>query len=124
MVSPKSVVQQQRRRPDKKAGVLRRGEFELDVRRRIVVGPAGPVRLSPKQAELLELLMRHSGRPVSRGQIMSEVWGTSYLGDTRTLDVHICWLRKALEPDPDSLQYLFTIRNVGYVFYPSGRASA
>ena len=99
--------------------MIKAGEFELDTRHRILCGPFGDTQLSPKQAALVELFMRYSGRPVSRRTIMSEVWETSYLGDTRTLEVHVCRLRKTIEPDPNSPRYLCTMRGVGYVFYAS-----
>lgn len=89
------------------------------MRRRILTGPLGQVRLSPKQAALIKLFMRHVGRPVPRSTIMAEVWETTYLGDMRTLEVTICRLRKTIEPDPDSPRYLCTLRGVGYVFYSS-----
>ena len=73
-----------------------------------------PAKLTPKEAHLLALLMQSPGQAVSRAKIMSEVWQTGYLGDTRTLDVHICWLRQKLEDDPSNPQLLLTQRGVGY----------
>lgn len=71
--------------------------------------------LTPKEFELLLLFMQNPGRVLSRRTIMEEVWHTSYLGDTRTLDVHIRWLRQKIEPDPSHPQILRTQRGVGYV---------
>ncbi len=71
-------------------------------------------RLTPKQAQLLEILMRHPGQVLTRAFLMKQVWDTDYLGDTRTLDVHVRWVRKAIERDPGHPQYLRTVRGVGY----------
>jgi DNA-binding response OmpR family regulator len=72
--------------------------------------------LTPKQARLLEVFMRHPGQVLTRAFLMKQVWDTDYLGDTRTLDVHVRWVRKAVEKDPGSPQYLCTVRGVGYRF--------
>lgn len=73
-----------------------------------------PIKLTPKEAHLLAILMQHSGKVVSRETLMREVWETNYLGDSRTLDVHICWLRGKLEDDPAHPQLIMTRRGVGY----------
>ena len=96
-------------------GVLNAGAFTLDLLKRTVTGPAGTARLTPLMAALLAFLMRHSGEPVSRQTIMREVWRTNYLDDTRTLDVHVSWLRRRIEPQPAIPMYLVTRRGVGYV---------
>ena len=100
--------------------VLVEGPFVLDLVERTIVGPAGESRLTAKLFTLLALFMRHPGLPVSRHQIMQEVWNTSYLEDTRTLDVHISWLRGFIEPNPRKPVYLRTQRGVGYTFHPEG----
>ena len=100
--------------------VLVAGPFVLDLVERTIVGPAGEARLTAKLFALLELLMRHAGEPVSRHQIMQEIWNTSYLEDTRTLDVHISWLRGIIEPNPRKPIYLRTKRGSGYIFYAEG----
>lgn len=104
--------------------VLAAGPFVLDLVEQTVIGPAGEARLTPKQFNLLALLVRNAGRPVSRQKIMEEIWHTSYMDDTRTLDVHISWLRGIIEPDPKSPTYLRTKRGLGYVFLPSGELAA
>ena len=71
-------------------------------------------RLTPRMAHLLHVLLLHAGEAVERQKLFSEVWETQYTGDTRTLDVHISWLREALEEDPRQPQFLKTIRGVGY----------
>lgn len=72
------------------------------------------VHLTPKECKLLAVLMQNAGEVVSRKTLMKHVWETDYLGDTRTLDVHICWLRQKVEPDPRSPQYILTKRGQGY----------
>lgn len=71
-------------------------------------------RLTPKQARLLDLFLRAPGQVISRRTILKKVWETDYLGDTRTLDVHISWLRHLIEPDPRTPRYLRTVRALGY----------
>ncbi len=73
-----------------------------------------PIKLSPKEAHLLAVLMQSPGQVVSRARLMRKVWLTEYLGDTRTLDVHICWLRRKLEEDPSRPRLILTQRRVGY----------
>jgi DNA-binding response OmpR family regulator len=104
--------------------VLVKGPFVLDLVERTIVGPAGEERLTSKLFGLLALLMRNDGRYVSRHQIMQEIWNTSYLDDTRTLDVHISWLRGLIEPEPKKPVYLRTKRGVGYIFLPNGAADS
>lgn len=103
--------------------VLAIGPFVLDLDEQIVVGPNGESRLTPKQFRLLELLMRHPNQIVARQTIMQQVWNTNFLDDTRTLDVHICWLRREIEPNPRRPQYLITKRGAGYMFCPDGQSS-
>ena len=90
------------------------GALNLDRSTRTVDGPAGRRKLSPKLFDLLSLLMENVGRTVSREEIMQVVWHTEYVGDTRTLDVHIHWLRACIEPEPSGNRYLETVRGEGY----------
>lgn len=102
--------------------VLVAGPFVLDLVERTVVCPVGEASLATKLFSLLELFMRNPGKTVTRLQIMQDVWHTSFMEDTRTLDVHISWLRRAIEPNPRQPVYLRTQRGVGYTFYPNGDA--
>lgn len=102
--------------------VLVTGTFVLDLVERTVVCPAGEATLTTKLFSLLELFMRNPGKTVTRLQIMQDVWHTDFMDDTRTLDVHMSWLRKAIEPNPRQPVYLRTRRGVGYAFYPNGAA--
>lgn len=101
--------------------VLRVGDVALNLRRRCVVCGRRETHLTPKQSRLLEVFMRHPGEILTRGFLMKRVWDTDYLGDTRTLDVHIHWVRKALEEDPESPVRLRTVRRVGYRFEVPGK---
>ena len=74
------------------------------------------VPLKPKVFELLAFLVRHPGQVFSREQLLEQVWGYEYAGETRTVDVHVHWLRTAIEPDPASPAVIQTVRGVGYVF--------
>ncbi len=96
--------------------VLRVDNVALNLKQRCVVCGKREGNLTPKQARLLEVLMRHPGEILSRAFLMRQIWNTDYLGDTRTLEVHIHWVRKAIEEDPGSPVYLRTIRRVGYRF--------
>jgi DNA-binding response OmpR family regulator len=100
--------------PDKEKDVLRAGHIEMNLTRRTVRCNGKIKRLTPQLMELLKELICHRGRLVTREYLMREIWQTEYMGDTRTLDVHISWLRKIIEPDPCSPKYLKTIRGLGY----------
>jgi DNA-binding response OmpR family regulator len=96
--------------------VLRAGDVTLNLKQRCVVCGERETHLTPKQTHLLEILMRHPGEILSRALLMKQVWDTDYLGDLRTLEVHIHWVRKAIENDPTSPVRLRTIRRIGYRF--------
>jgi DNA-binding response OmpR family regulator len=97
---------------------LRLGNIALDGFQRRVKRRDRIEHLTPKEFGLLHLLMQHADEVLNRGTIMKEVWETDYLGDTRTLDVHIRWLREKLEDDPSHPQFIVTVRGVGYRFSP------
>jgi DNA-binding response OmpR family regulator len=90
------------------------GPISLDLERNLVQCEGRQVRLTPKLAELMEKMMRKPGEVHEREKLFASVWQTEYTGDTRTLDVHISWLRQAIEIDPRHPKYLKTIRGVGY----------
>jgi DNA-binding response OmpR family regulator len=91
------------------------GCLQLDVVARLVTGPKGEQHLTPKQCNLLAVFMQHPNQVISRKDLMDRIWDTAYLGDTRTLDVHIRWLREKIELDPTQPTLLLTHRGVGYV---------
>lgn len=93
---------------------LRAGSVELDMVARVVNGPVGKVHLTPKQCRLLAIFMQRPNQVISREELMKDIWETPYTGDTRTLDVHIRWLREKVEQDPTRPAFLVTVRGVGY----------
>ncbi|MFS8521303.1 MAG: response regulator transcription factor [Micromonosporaceae bacterium] len=98
--------------------VLSAGPVRMDVDRHVVTVNGEPVQLPLKEFDLLELLLRNAGRVLTRGQLIDRVWGADYVGDTKTLDVHIKRLRSKIEPEPSSPRYIVTVRGLGYKFEP------
>lgn len=90
------------------------GPFSMNVARRVLIAHGQETHLTPKLALLVELFLRNPGQTMDRKTLMEQVWQTDYLGDTRTLDVHIRWFRRAIELDPGHPRYLKTVRGVGY----------
>jgi DNA-binding response OmpR family regulator len=90
------------------------GPIRLDIEKRMVRCMGKQTRLTPRLVNLLKALMEHSGDVFERKELFSQVWETNYTDDTRTLDVHISWLRQAVEADPNSPQIIKTVRGVGY----------
>jgi two-component system response regulator RegX3 len=88
----------------------------MDVERHVVLVNNLPVALPLKEFELLEFLMRNSGRVLTRNQLIDRVWGSDYVGDTKTLDVHIKRLRSKIEKDPANPEFILTVRGLGYKF--------
>ena len=94
--------------------VLEAGPVRMDVERHVVTVEGAEQRLPLKEFELLEMFLRNPGRVLTRGQLIDRVWGSDYVGDTKTLDVHVKRLRAKLEPDPSEPQLLITVRGLGY----------
>nr|WP_205708749.1 response regulator transcription factor [Kineococcus siccus] len=92
------------------------GPVRMDVDRHVVTVHGEGVALPLKEFELLELLLRNAGRVLTRVQLIDRVWGSDYVGDTKTLDVHVKRLRAKIEPDPSNPRYLVTVRGLGYKF--------
>ena len=90
------------------------GPIRLDIENRRVRSLGKNTKLTPRLITLLQILMDKHGEVVEREALFKKVWETNYTGDTRTLDVHISWLRRAIELDPDNPKFLKTIRGVGY----------
>lgn len=98
------------------AEVLESAALRLDLSRHELTVRGGPVELRPKEFELLEALMRRSGRLATREALIEEVWGPGYFGDTKTLDVHIKRVRQKVEEDPHNPRLIVTVRGLGYKF--------
>ncbi|HEU4910666.1 MAG TPA: response regulator transcription factor [Actinomycetes bacterium] len=92
------------------------GPVRMDVDRHVVSVGGEPVSLPLKEFELLEMLLRNAGRVLTRGQLIDRVWGSDYVGDTKTLDVHVKRLRAKVEPDPSTPKHIVTVRGLGYKF--------
>jgi two-component system, OmpR family, response regulator RegX3 len=93
---------------------LEAGPVRMDVDRHVVTVSGEPIALPLKEFELLELLLRNTGRVLTRAQLIDRVWGSDYVGDTKTLDVHVKRLRSKIEPDPAEPALLVTVRGLGY----------
>ena len=98
------------------SGILEVGPVRMDVDRHLVTVAGVPVQLPLKEFDLLELLLRNAGRVLTRSQLIDRVWGADYVGDTKTLDVHVKRVRAKVEPDPRAPQHLVTVRGLGYKF--------
>lgn len=96
--------------------VLRGGSVMLDIERHVVTVDGKEISMPLKEFDLLEYLLRNRGRVLTRGQLIDRVWGSDYVGDTKTLDVHIKRLRSKIERNPSSPEYLVTVRGLGYKF--------
>ena len=93
---------------------LEAGPVRMDVERHVVTVNGGDTKLPLKEFELLEMFLRNPGRVLTRGQLIDRVWGSDYVGDTKTLDVHVKRLRAKIEPDPAVPSFLVTVRGLGY----------
>ncbi|GLZ61821.1 DNA-binding response regulator [Micromonospora sp. NBRC 107095] len=100
------------------APTLAAGPVRMDIERHVVTVDGGAVQLPLKEFELLELLLRNAGRVLTRGQLIDRVWGADYVGDTKTLDVHVKRLRSKIEPEPSAPRFIVTVRGLGYKFEP------
>ena len=95
---------------------LESGRVRMDVDRHVVSIDGEVVPMPLKEFDLLELLLRNAGRVLTRSQLIDRIWGADYVGDTKTLDVHIKRLRAKIEPDPAHPRYVLTVRGLGYKF--------
>jgi two-component system OmpR family response regulator len=96
--------------------VITAGDLEVDLIRHKVSLSGTAIELSPKEFDLLAFLAKNKEQVFSRDQLLEKVWGYDYSGDTRTVDVHMRWLRQKIEADPAHPRYLLTVRGVGYKF--------
>ena len=100
--------------PSEESRLLKTGPLELDLESHMLRAQGKKTVLTPRLVRLLRMLIDHKGEVVERDALFKKVWRTNYTGDTRTLDVHISWLRQAIEKDPKKPKLLNTIRGVGY----------
>ena len=115
----RAVLRRNASEPDEASvPTLTAGPVRMDVERHVVTVAGDTVALPLKEFELLELLLRNAGRVLTRGQLIDRVWGADYVGDTKTLDVHVKRLRSKIEPEPSTPRYILTVRGLGYKFEP------
>lgn len=105
--------------PGERVETIEVGPVRLTLGVRVVACHGKEKRLTPKAADLLEVFLRNPNKILDRSYLMRSVWNTDYLGDTRTLDVHMRWLREAIENHPGAPRHLVTVRGVGYRFDPN-----
>jgi DNA-binding response OmpR family regulator len=98
------------------ASRLTAGSLELDLRGRTVSKRGQEIALKPKEFDLLFFLAKNAGQVFTREQVLEHVWGYEFFGGSRTVDVHVRWLREKLEEDPGQPRHLLTVRGVGYKF--------
>lgn len=114
----RAVLRRQGEPEELVTNTVQAGPVRMDVERHVVSIGGGQVSLPLKEFELLQMLLRNSGRVLTRGQLIDRVWGSDYVGDTKTLDVHIKRLRSKIEPDPAEPRHIITVRGLGYKFEP------
>lgn len=100
--------------PGDENSVIQAGPIRLDYQKKFVRCLSKNTKITPKLVAILKVLMEHRGEVVEREELFKQVWETDYIGDTRTLDVHISWLREAIEKDPLNPKFLVTARGVGF----------
>ena len=98
------------------SATVQAGPVRMDIERHVVTVEGETVNMPLKEFELLEMLLRNAGRVLTRGQLIDRVWGSDYVGDTKTLDVHVKRLRSKIEPDHSDPRSLVTVRGLGYKF--------
>lgn len=103
-------------RTESGAEVLKSGSLKMDLSRHLVTRGGQPVELTAKEFDLLSVLMKNAGHVLTRDTLLDRVWGVEYYGDTRTVDVHVRYLRQKIERDPDNPVLIQTVRGVGYRF--------
>jgi len=112
----RAVLRRQGDHEDLLPVVVEAGPVRMDVDRHVVTVRGETVSMPLKEFDLLEILVRNSGRVLTRAQLIDRVWGTDYVGDTKTLDVHIKRLRAKVEVDPANPAHITTVRGLGYKF--------
>ncbi len=112
----RAVLRRRVETDDDGVAILESGDVRMDVERHTVAVRGAETAMPLKEFELLELLLRNSGRVLTRGQLIDRVWGADYFGDTKTLDVHIKRIRSKIEATPSEPEMLVTVRGLGYRF--------
>jgi len=116
MARVRALLRRAETKPSEEEATLRAGDLQVDLRKREATLSGEVLRLKPKEFELLSFFMRNQGRAYNREQLLNHIWGYDFAGDTRTVDVHIRWLREKIESVPSKPTHLITVRGVGYRF--------
>jgi two-component system, OmpR family, response regulator RegX3 len=116
----RAVLRRQGETEEVQTATLEAGPVRMDVARHVVTVRGTQIQLPLKEFELLEALLRNAGRVLTRMQLIDRVWGADYVGDTKTLDVHVKRLRAKIERDPANPRHIVTVRGLGYKFESAG----
>lgn len=116
MARVRALLRRSEHAPAASAEVITTGDITIDSRKRMVSRDGETLPLKPKEFELLSFFARNRGRAFTRDQLLNQIWGYDYAGDTRTVDVHVRWLRQKIEDEPERPARLITIRGIGYRF--------
>jgi len=116
MARVRALLRRSENAPAPDAEVVSSGDLTIDVRKRMVSRDGVGLALKPKEFELLSFFMRNTGKAFTRDQLLNQIWGYDFAGDTRTVDVHVRWLRQKIEDEPERPTRVITIRGVGYRF--------
>lgn len=112
----KAVLRRSTRQGDEGETLLSAGNLSVDIVRHTVTKSGKPIELTAKEFDLLVMLMKNSGKVLTRDTLLDKVWGVEYYGDTRTVDVHVRYLRQKIEENSEEPAYIQTVRGVGYKF--------
>ncbi len=112
----RAVLRRTGRQEEKADPILVRGALSVDITRHTVTKTNSLIELTAKEFDLLVILMKNSGKVLTRDTLLDKVWGVEYFGDTRTVDVHVRYLRQKIEDNPDEPVFIQTVRGVGYKF--------
>lgn len=115
----RAVLRRTGRQEEKVDLILVKGALSVDITRHTVTKTGSLIELTAKEFDLLVILMRNSGKVLTRDTLLDKVWGVEYFGDTRTVDVHVRYLRQKIEDNPDEPVFIQTVRGVGYKFVES-----
>jgi DNA-binding response OmpR family regulator len=116
MARVRALLRRSESAPAPEASIVSSGDLTIDVRKRTVSRDGVGLALKPKEFELLSFFARNPGKAFTRDQLLNQIWGYDFAGDTRTVDVHVRWLRQKIEDEPERPTRVITIRGVGYRF--------
>ena len=116
MARVRALLRRSENAPAPDLEIVSSGDLTIDIRKRTVSRDGSGLPLKPKEFELLSFFARNPGQAFTRDQLLNQIWGYDYAGDTRTVDVHVHWLRQKIEEEPERPTRLITVRGVGYRF--------